>query len=265
MSNLTGGSDGIIRRFEPQLLTVMKELDKKIIDLVGSMKLSADTYDAAALLNSRGAMIAALRESGYNDLVEAYVKEYESIPALIRKDFDTKGFPPIKFATADVQTFQQIAAADLEAFSVIGTKAMDDLRLGLYKQAVSSAPFSEMVETIRHATVGETRQAISSKTGKILLKKDGTPYKRSPLANHSYTYANTSFQSFGGEVSRIAGEALGAEKWEVVGPNDNVTRDECIAALNNPVRTKEEWQSAGYWGGWRWNCRHLLDPVVDDK
>ncbi len=246
MSKLTVAADKAIEGFEPQLLAVMRELDRRILDVIGSAKLSAIEFDAAVILNSRGAMIEALRDSGYNALVESYISEYENTPAIIKADFDAMKLPVPKFSTADAATFGQIATADLEAFSVIGVKAMDDLRLGLYRQAVSSQPFSVMVDSIAAATIG-------------------LDAKGSPLARYAYTYANTAFQSFGGEVARVAGEAIGAELWEVVGPSDNVTRQECLDALADPIRTEKEWQSVGYWGGapGGWNCRHNLYPVFE--
>ncbi len=260
---LTRSADKAIDAFEPQLLKVMKELDKKIIDLVGSFKTESDVFDAASILNSRGAMIQTLRDSGYNQLVEDYVKEYEAVPAIIKKEFAGRNLPPIKYSTADVETFKQIATADLEAFNVIGVKAMDDLRLGLYRQSLSSEPFSNMVDKIHKSTIGETKQARSSKTGELLRRKDGGLYKKSPLSNYAYTYANTSYQSFGGEVARVAGEAIGVEKWECVGPLDGKTRPECVAALADPIRTKEEWQDADYWTYSRYNCRHTLYPSIE--
>jgi hypothetical protein len=98
------------------------------------------------------------------------------------------------------------------------------------------------------------------------------------MANHAYTISNTAVLNFGGEVLITAGnnvfDALnipeGERMWEVVGPLDDVTRDECETALADPIRTWDEWlqhsnaNGEPYVGGTPggFNCRHQLFPVV---
>lgn len=240
-------SDKVAAKFQKQMLQVLKELDRRVLDVIGTTKTAANVFDASALLNSRAEMIEALRLSGYNDLVEKYVATYKDVPGLVKKDFAGVKLPDPKFAAPDVQTFTTIAAADLEAFGLIGVRAMDELRLGLYRNAISSQPFSVMVEAVRDATIG-------------------TSIKGSPLKNYAYTYANTAHLSFSGEVVLAAGESIGAERWEVIGPLDGVTRDVCSAALSDPIRAKQEWIDSGYWGGTPggFNCRHYFVPVIED-
>lgn len=238
--------DKLVGEFDKALFTVLKRLDRNILDVVSEAR-TGNTYDAALILNSRPAMIQALRESGYNQLVEDYISEYQSVPAIVADSFKGRKLPAPKYSTADVQTFQTIARADLEGFTNIGLKSVDDLRLLLYSNAVSNLPFSVLVNDIKAATVG--------------IDKKG-----SPLRNYAYTHANTAVLNFSGEVLIAAGESIGAEKWEVVGPNDDSTRDVCKEALANPIRTMAEWREAGYTGGTPggWNCRHQLFPVLDD-
>jgi len=243
---LGGLADSVPAQFDKDLFVVLQELDSKVIDVIARSK-RGGTYDAGLILNSRPQMVAALRSSGYNEVVENYLAEYEKVPGLVAEAFKARKLPAPKFTTASFETFKQLATADLENFNIRGAKAMDDLRLGLHRQSLSSQPFSAIVKSIKAATVG------TAKNG-------------SPLANYAKTYANTAFQSFGGEAARVAGESLGAEKWEVVGVLDSVTRQECADALANPIRTTAEWQAVGYFGGapGGWNCRHILYPVLDD-
>ena len=244
---------------------VLSELEIKVLATLGNAKTGRDAFDAATILNSRGEFLKALSDAGYNELANQHIAKYPNIIDEVKKDFLDMNLPPVKLNTANVANLKSIAQADLEMFKAIGTKAMDDLRLELFRHSVANRPFSEMVETVKAATVGLTKQARSSVTGELLRTKDGKLYKRSPLANYSYTHANTAVLNFNGEVIREAGEALGAEKWEVVGPVDDVTRDECLDAMGDPVRTAKEWKDAGYWGGspGGWNCRHQLYPVFD--
>jgi hypothetical protein len=238
--------DQAAEAFAKNLDTVLGELEKKVYDVLGKAKSGRDNFDAATLLNSRGEMLQALRDAGYNDLANQHVAKYTGIVDAVKADFDARDLPAVKFGKVTAETFTNIAKADLEMFTAIGTKAVDDMRLELYRHAVSSRPFSDMVNTIRKATVG----------------LDG---KGSPLSNYAYTHANTAILDFSKAATREAGIELDAKEWEVVGPDDDVTREECSNALNNPVRTREEWESAGYWGeGKRWNCRHTLYPYFGD-
>jgi hypothetical protein len=240
-------SDQVAATFEKQMLQVLRELEKEVLGIVSSTQTARNVFDSAALLNSRPEMIKALQTSGYTAAVGEYVATYKDVPGEVKAGFVAASIPSPKYVAADAQLFKTIASADLEAFGLIGVRAMDELRLGLYRQAVSGAPFSQMVEAVRAATVG------TSVTG-------------SPLRNYAYTYANTAHLSFSGEVIIQAGESIGAEQYEVVGPLDGKTRQVCQDALANPIRPTGDWRMIGYWGGTPggWNCRHVLYPVVTD-
>jgi len=231
-------------KFGRDLSKVLGELEKNVTDiLAGTLRGKEELYDVTALLNSRGEMLKALRDAGYNDLASDHIANYPDIVQAVKKDLRGRDkIPPIQLSTATADTFKQIALADLEAFSVIGNKAMDDLRLELYRGALSNKPFSDMVDVIRASTVGFDK-------------------KGSPLSNYAYTYANTATLNFGQEVVREVGEELGVKLWEVVGPLDDVTRQICRDALADPIRTEQEWKNAGYWSDrGSWNCRHLIYP-----
>lgn len=240
-------TDRAAAEYARNLSQVLDELETQITGIIGEAKTARDSFDAATLLNNRGAFLQALRDSGYTELANQHVEKYPNIVEAVKKDFGRKGLPQPSFSTAQVETFKQIAKADLQMFSAIGTKAVDDIRLELYRHAVSSRPFSDMVRVIKEGTTG------TAKNG-------------SPLSNYSYTHANTAVLKFSGEAIREAGESIEAERWEVVGPLDSATREVCRKALRDPVRTTEEWKDADYWGGspGGWNCRHQLYPNFED-
>ena len=257
---LTAG-DKLAEQYAETLLVVLKDLDKRVVDIVAGARTSRTEFDAAIILNSRAQMVEALQSSGYNQLSAAYIAEYEGIPATVAGAMKDRKLPPPKFTAADAEIFAGLASADLQAFSAIGRNAMDELRIGLYKQAVSNQPFSALVRSVAAATVGV----------------DG---KGSPMANHARTIANTAVLDFGGEVLRVAGENIfdqfnvpeSERLWEIVGPDDAVTRDSCSEALSDPIRTKAEWlqhtneNGDPYFGGapGGFNCRHQFFPVVSE-
>jgi hypothetical protein len=247
MADIFTFTDKQLEQFAKDLARVMRQLDRQIVSIVNGAQTATDVFNATAILNSRPAMLQALQEAGYTELTTEFVSEYTAVPNLAKQAFAGRDLPAPSFSTVNKETMLQIARADLEGFASIGTKAMDDLRLGLYKQAVGGQPFAQLVETIRASTVGTTAAG-------------------SPLSNYSYTHANTAMLDFNGEVVRMAGESIGFDSddslWIVVGPDDDKTREVCEEALADPIRTKAEWQDAGYWGGTPggWNCRHQLFP-----
>lgn len=224
-------------RFARDLDKVLRDLDKRIVAILnGATK--GGQVEASLLLNSKPAMIQALRDAGYYELAAQHAASYEGAVDALTEAFSDRKLPPPKFSGADVTTMQQLATADIAGLAIIGEYALDNLRLSLYKGAVGGSSFKDLVASISDAIDG-------------------------PLKNHAYTYANTAQLNFSGEILRQAGESLGAERWEVIGPNDGLTREVCVNALRNPIRTTDEWKSAGYFGGTPggWNCRHQLFPV----
>lgn len=240
-------SDKIIASFGRDLSKVLGELEKRIIDILQGASSASGQVDAAILLNSRAAMLQALREAGYVDLANAHVNKYPTLAQDIKGALaKTKNFPKPVLTDASASIFQGLSKIDLDQFAKIGEGAIDELRLTLYRQAVGNQPFSAMVDSIKAATTG----------------LDG---KGSAMANHAYTHANTAVLQFQGEVILEIGKNLDAEKWEVVGPLDDATRDVCRDALADPVRSLKEWESVGYIGGapGGWNCRHQVFPVFE--
>lgn len=237
-------------QYAKDLAKVMGDLELEVIAYMKGIG-STSPEAASVLLNSRAQFLQALDTAGYNELSQQYVAQYEAVPGAVNKAFAARKLPPPQYSTVTADTFAGLASIDLQAFNAIGGKAMDDLRIGLYKQVIGGDSFQNIVKTIRAATIGV----------------DG---KGSPLSNYSYTHANTAILSFNGEVTRAAGESIGFDEddslWEVVGPLDAVTRDVCQAALADPIRTKAEWIAADYWGGspGGWNCRHELYPYFGE-
>ena len=195
-------------RFTRDLDKVLRGLDRRIIDILNGAT-SGGEIEAALILNSRPAMIQALRDSGYYALAEQHAASYEGAVEALNEAFKDRKLPAPKFSGADVTTMKQLAAADIEGLAVIGESAIDELRLSLYRNAVGGSSFPVLVSM-------------------VAAKLEG------PLRKHAYTYANTAQLNFSGEILRQAGESLGAEYWEVVGPLDELTRDECVDALTDP-------------------------------
>jgi len=233
--NLT---DSQSAKFAASLEKVMGEMDNRVVDLLAGAKIEGGIVDATTILNSKAQMISALQGAGYGELVNDHAKGYTTIVAKVKEVIAKEGGDVTKFTAAEAGTLQQIALADVQGLNAVAEKTVDELRLNLYRSALSGQPFSKLVENVRETLDGK-------------LKK------------YAYTYANTANLQFSGETVRVMGEALDADIWEVIGPDDEVTRDECSEALADPVRTKDEWIAADYWGGTPggYNCRHQLIPV----
>lgn len=236
--------------FKKDLAVVMEQLNAELNSLLAGGVTQQGLVDAAVILNNRNAMIEALNRDGYNELAVKYVGKYPELAKIgASRVAQLAGVTDLKYGQVSVDAMMGLARVDLEGFAAIGENAIDDLRLALYRDAVGGATVKDISAQIAASTIG-------------------TSVKGSPLSNYSYTHANTALLNFSGEVLRLAGEELGAEMWEVVGPLDSLTRQVCRDALSEKIRSKKEWQKAGYWGGTPggWNCRHQLYPYFgDDK
>ena len=235
--------------YDAQLAGVMTELSTRIMQIVRQATVSGtELYDATLFLNYFPEMIAALDAAGYNTLSREYVKQYKRVAPEVTKLFAGLGGPKPSLATASKETLAHMARADLTNFAALGRQGVQTLHFGVYKAMVGRQEFSSIVDMVRRATVG-------------------VQGKRGSMANHAYTHANTAFQQFSGEVVISAAESVGHggpdSLWEVTGPSDDATRDVCSDALADPIRTRKEWEAAGYWGGapGGWNCRHQVEPV----
>lgn len=253
-------TDNKIDQYKKDLERVMRSLNDRIVDLMSAKVINRpeDLYDTAAILNMQPDLIKALTEAGYSDLSEEFVRNYERIVETTEAAYSNLDLPSPRFAAADAKMFQQIASADLERFEVIGANAMNELRFQMYRQALTSAPFSTIAASVAAATVG-------------------TASNGSPLAAYAGTHANTAIQGFAAETIKTAAINIDHDDdddlWQVVGPSDRVTREVCSMALSAPIRTRAEWKQApsdfpgSYFdnnppGGW--NCRHQLFPYVSD-
>ena len=242
--------DSQIVTFEQSLSTVMKKLEKNLIDLVGSSATAQQLFDANVLLNSEATMITALQDAGYFSLAEEHISAFAKIPAAVKASYAAEGFPLVEFTALQKADMTALAQMNLEQFNNIGVSAMNELRLGLVQNAVSALPLSSMVDAVAAATVGVAANG-------------------SPLSNYAATHARTAINTFNGEVNIKAAESFGHDKptdrWRVRGPNDAKTRDVCSKALTEPIRTRQEWEDAGYFGGspGGWNCRHRFRPIND--
>jgi len=238
-------TDKNVATFGRDLDVVMKQLNAELVNLL----ITGQTVDAAVILNSRAAMTVALNQAGYLELSNEFVGQYPAIAEKAGAEVSKMvgAGPSMQFSQPSIATMRGLARVDVDGFAAIGDKALDDLRVGLYRDVVSNMPVSALTERIAESTIG--------------LAKNN-----SPMRNYAYTHANTSILNFSGEVLILAGEEIGADKWEVVGPLDSKTRPVCHAALAEPVRTKEQWIKTGYWGGTPggWNCRHQLYPWFGD-
>jgi hypothetical protein len=254
----TGGVDGTIdsaiERYNKNLERVMRNFKTRVVDIASSTVISGarNEYDIATFAINRPEMVSALQEAGYNELAQEFIDIYPEIAQEVKGVIKNVGGPDFKYSQVDRETFKQIQNVDLSKFDELGRAGVSELHYQLFNQAVSSAPFSDMVTAIETAAAG-------------------------PMSNHAKTHANTAMLSFSGEAMIKAGEELGFDdpesKWRVQGPRDSITRDVCNKALNEPVRTRAEWEAApsdwpgsGYFGGspGGWNCRHWLVPHFGD-
>ena len=241
--------DTALELYEKSLVRVMSSFQKRVIDIASKSKIgAADLYDTATFALNKNEMVQALVDSGYNELAGQLINTFPEIAGEVKGVISAVGGPDFKYSQIDRDTFKQLAGVDLSKFNDLGQAGVSELHFQLFNQAVASAPFSTMVSAIEAAATGV-------------------------MTNQAKTQANTAMLSFSGQVMIKAGEEVGFDTpeslWKVQGPSDSLTRDVCVSALRNPIRTREEWTNApSDWGGQGyfgpspggWNCRHWLVP-----
>jgi hypothetical protein len=223
----------------------MSDFQKRVVNIASDSLTARGQYDTATFALNKQSMIDALTESGYDDLAAEFIKTYPEIAGEVKGVIKSVGGPDFKYSTVDRETFKQIAGVDLSKFSDLGTAGVSELHFQLFNQSVTAVPFSEMVAAIEKASTGV-------------------------MYHQAKTQANTAILSFSGQAMQKAGEEVGFDTpdsmWKVQGPSDSLTRDVCQAALSDPIRTRAEWESVGYFGGapGGHNCRHWLIPYFND-
>jgi len=238
--------DKHIADFEESLNKVVKAMISEIQSLLAGLKTQSGNLlfedgNLQLSIEMFNDLVTALNTAGYEKAyTELLMADPELITELKKYTSSLPGAVPLTFAQSSLTALSTLQNMELTRFGKIGSEVMTVLQDQL---------------TTAVLTGQSLRQATKDITG--LLEKD--------LVKYAKTYANTSRQQF---IQAVHNEAAkntdGAVYWEYIGVLDNVTRDECRAALAQRLFTDDEKNAYENETEPRYNCRHNFIQVTED-
>jgi len=225
----------VVKKMIPEIqasLSKLKTIDNMLVFDKGNLQLSIAMYDD---------FISALQTAGYE---QAYTELLLHEPELIKnlKDYvkTIPGAVPLAFAKSSLTALNTLHVMELTKFGKIGSEVM-----GMLQDQLTSA-------VLTGTSLRDASKAITE-----LLDKN--------LQRYAQTYANTSRQQF---IQAVHNESAknydGIVYWEYIGVLDNVTREECRAALAHQYFTDDEKNAFENETEPRYNCRHNFVQVTED-
>jgi hypothetical protein len=244
----------------PSILETQKKLQLIADDLIAAQH--ANLADVIAQLSVN--LSRALGDPGA--AWDAYGQE--EVVAMVEAALEEAGFGALAddFASAALEY-----KGALEALPAVAFKAEQGSALA----AALNAKY-EGWDRVAQGIIDKTRQLVSSATvtgipgetlAAQLVKEAGA------LEQHARTYIETAQQAQLRESWIAAGQSMGAERYEYVGPMDDRTRPFCRDLLNQggthtledvgKMKNGQSLSVVTYGGGW--NCRHDWVPVLDTE
>ena len=231
-------SDGVIKGLEKSL----SKFEKLLLANSETLKAANSAEIALAKENIKRLLV----ESGYykevgvliNDkYAETINSSHDMYKSMYKKSF--------RFSEKSLNELNITKQLNLDQFNMLADKATTQLTQGIielqYGTATQSEIAQQLISTVENVTATIKAQAS--------------------------TQVNTGLQGFFRQSNVKLADDAGINKYEYVGPDDEITRDFCVAHLGK-VRTLEEWDSLSngqlspvstFGGGY--NCRHQLVAV----
>jgi hypothetical protein len=228
-----------------QLERVYKDMSRRLDDYIGSFETAQGAFvntpeNILRTANAQAQIEQIFRESGYNDVVDNFVRKYQDITDQMVRDYAAMGIDPA-FTSLDVQSLRTAAQFDIQRFETIGRQGAETVTRGLFDSVTGQGNALSFIDSIR-ASVPDYFKRWAS------------------------TYATTAGSTFARTVEDKIQQEAGIEKFEYFGPLDSNTRPFCadlltkggthtreeIAKMDNGQTPPGTVKIAG--GGW--NCRH---------
>tara|TARA_R100001594_G_scaffold84635_1_gene119154 strand:- start:2476 stop:3174 length:699 start_codon:yes stop_codon:yes gene_type:complete len=222
--------DNAVSSFMSNIEKVEKELKRDLEKLAYKMKDMTDTE--LLLTTKRLNFLQELINKGYGKEIDKLMDQHDTLLANAVKEAKKRGIAPMK--AESVQALQQLKDLNTEALLGRASAYSNDLKNLLFSNIYGGTSINNIV-----AQLAETN-----------------------LATHQLNVAvNTGLRQFS-DMSRynvFRGEDV---KWVYIGPDDDVTRDECQRTLGSSKNKKGYTESEvgntetpfGIRGGF--NCRH---------
>ena len=222
----------------------MEKIQKKLLNKIEKVLAGLEVLDDAALAQAFQQIdfVDDLNRLGFPALLEkvkgSYDKQVVTTVAVLSAAQRNKQ------RVAAVQAIEVLAILDLSTISSGVTRYANELKTAMFRGLLTGASSKSIMEGLT-ATYG---------VGKVLSSKQ------------QVALLNDSFARFARTTTAKLFEDVPEQKFEYVGPNDEVTRDVCVATLEmqGEGMTMAEIEAeapVSFADGGGFNCRHEWVPV----
>lgn len=193
-------------------------------------------------------LLQELEKSGYNDAVQFALESESEVIKNLKQIYKNTDFP-IAFNAISQESFNLLQNQKLEYLTNLSTNAINAVRQAVTDSVIGAVDVAYLTSQIRNELEGK-------------LKRYANTYLETARGKLIQDAQDWSAQQFRDEGIKIY--------WEYRGPEDNLTREECIWALTKLVFTDEE--KAEFLSGGlfphnepRWNCRHNFVMITEKE
>ena len=214
--------------------------DKKLVDQITK---------SIRLLSARMAKVLQDQQDwNYQDVNQAI--------GMLQNEMEKAGLLDVAalFKQSAIQSWQEVANLDAVTFTAQESTAYAAATQAKMIGWESQIP-EDLVAALKDALINQTISPISgADLAQFMMDKFEASKKNAAV------WARDSLVDQQRELFQLAGQNAGAEYWEFIGPEDDRTREECLADLEQRYFTTEEMEASDL--NTRYNCRHKFIPLT---
>ena len=222
----------------------MEKIQKKLLNKIEKVLAGLEVLDDAGLAQAfqQIGFVDDLTKLGFPALLEKVKGSYDK--QVVTAITGLGAAQRSKQTVAAVQAIEVLALLDLSTISSGVTRYANELKTAMFRGLLTGASSKSIMEGLT-ATYG---------VGKVLSSKQ------------QVALLNDSFARFARTTTAKLFEDVPEQKFEYVGPNDEVTRDVCVATLEMQgegmtIAEIEAEAPVSFADGGGFNCRHEWIPV----
>lgn len=224
--------------YEKDIKKIQKELFKKLDKVLAGLTVLDDAGLASAFKQIN--LVDEITALGFPALLQKIQGVYaqQVVTSLDALTAVQRG----KQTVTALKAIEILSVLDLETISAGVTQYASELKTAMFRGVLTGASSKDIMDNLTE--VYGVGRALSSKQKVMLL--------------------NDSFARFARATTAKLFQEFPEQKYEYVGPNDEVTRDECVGGLGAGQLTIDEIESqtdTTFEGGGGFNCRHEWLPV----
>lgn len=240
-------------RIEKQIVRLYKDWRNQIKALVRDPDLFTDSqkFDLAVATETITGLSKQLDDMGRDDLVAAYIDEFDPLKKQAQEYFKQFGKTPKLGGTSEEAFDAYIDFSSNRLVQTLEARLVAPIQEGLFHATFGTMPRDTVVDTVLSiADNFSERQAV--------------------------TLVDDTLRQYQRGVTNMAGEAAGLEVWWYQGPDDAITSPQCEFILNDTphevegmyyrdeisIDMHEDLKDDPFIAGGHFNCRHKFYPIT---